>query len=156
MIRRPPRSTRKESSAASDVYKRQVYDGFLARMIQIPINDDLTLGRNAMEIGAAPPSAAEVLERPFRALLHAITVSPAPAAQVETDDVTHLARLALALRGRLPTSMPEVRAASRAATRHLACLVMQRSLHRPELSPAMVATSLGISCLLYTSPSPRD
>ena len=25
MIRRPPRSTRKESSAASDVYKRQVY-----------------------------------------------------------------------------------------------------------------------------------
>ena len=26
MIRRPPRSTRKESSAASDVYKRQVKD----------------------------------------------------------------------------------------------------------------------------------
>ena len=25
MIRRPPRSTRKESSAASDVYKRQEY-----------------------------------------------------------------------------------------------------------------------------------
>ena len=25
MIRRPPRSTRKESSAASDVYKRQAY-----------------------------------------------------------------------------------------------------------------------------------
>eukprot|EP00826_Nyctotherus_ovalis_P007819 TRINITY_DN119_c0_g1_i4.p1 TRINITY_DN119_c0_g1~~TRINITY_DN119_c0_g1_i4.p1 ORF type:complete len:130 (-),score=23.06 TRINITY_DN119_c0_g1_i4:130-498(-) len=25
MIRRPPRSTRKESSAASDVYKRQIY-----------------------------------------------------------------------------------------------------------------------------------
>ena len=27
MIRRPPRSTRKESSAASDVYKRQALDG---------------------------------------------------------------------------------------------------------------------------------
>ena len=27
MIRRPPRSTRKESSAASDVYKRQVQQG---------------------------------------------------------------------------------------------------------------------------------
>ena len=27
MIRRPPRSTRKESSAASDVYKRQADDG---------------------------------------------------------------------------------------------------------------------------------
>ncbi|WP_460366177.1 hypothetical protein, partial [Staphylococcus aureus] len=29
MIRRPPRSTRKESSAASDVYKRQVVAGSL-------------------------------------------------------------------------------------------------------------------------------
>ena len=28
MIRRPPRSTRKESSAASDVYKRQVSEWF--------------------------------------------------------------------------------------------------------------------------------
>ena len=27
MIRRPPRSTRKESSAASDVYKRQIHEG---------------------------------------------------------------------------------------------------------------------------------
>lgn len=122
-----------------------VYDGFLARMIQIPINDDLTLGRNAMEIVAAPPSAAEALERPFRALLHAITASPAVPSQLETDDVTHLARLALALRGRLPTGMPEVRAASRSATRHLACYFMQRSLQRPELSPATVASSLGIS-----------
>ena len=31
MIRRPPRSTRKESSAASDVYKRQKGYGFIER-----------------------------------------------------------------------------------------------------------------------------
>ena len=35
MIRRPPRSTRKESSAASDVYKRQTIDGGKAK-IKIP------------------------------------------------------------------------------------------------------------------------
>ena len=31
MIRRPPRSTRKESSAASDVYKRQTYNSVISR-----------------------------------------------------------------------------------------------------------------------------
>src|SRR5665811_964743 len=38
MRRRPPRSTRVRSSAASDVYKRQVYIGFSAfRMLQAPL-----------------------------------------------------------------------------------------------------------------------
>ena len=37
MIRRPPRSTRKESSAASDVYKRQIYGGFLQAGVGIVI-----------------------------------------------------------------------------------------------------------------------
>ena len=35
MIRRPPRSTRKESSAASDVYKRQAEFGVLEGAINI-------------------------------------------------------------------------------------------------------------------------
>ena len=34
MIRRPPRSTRKESSAASDVYKRQ-HPGFIERIASL-------------------------------------------------------------------------------------------------------------------------
>ncbi|WP_460365995.1 hypothetical protein [Staphylococcus aureus] len=33
MIRRPPRSTRKESSAASDVYKRQIIIGWIITAI---------------------------------------------------------------------------------------------------------------------------
>ena len=33
MIRRPPRSTRKESSAASDVYKRQIFTCAIGRYI---------------------------------------------------------------------------------------------------------------------------
>ena len=37
MIRRPPRSTRKESSAASDVYKRQIYDGQLSVLKNTPV-----------------------------------------------------------------------------------------------------------------------
>ena len=42
MIRRPPRSTRKESSAASDVYKRQELDGDeMTRIIWSFIKDKL-------------------------------------------------------------------------------------------------------------------
>eukprot|EP00826_Nyctotherus_ovalis_P044514 TRINITY_DN4808_c0_g1_i14.p1 TRINITY_DN4808_c0_g1~~TRINITY_DN4808_c0_g1_i14.p1 ORF type:complete len:271 (+),score=33.87 TRINITY_DN4808_c0_g1_i14:25-813(+) len=45
MIRRPPRSTRKESSAASDVYKRQVHGRYMLAAFygcaeQLPIDDD--------------------------------------------------------------------------------------------------------------------
>ena len=35
MIRRPPRSTRKESSAASDVYKRQDYDNESSKLAKL-------------------------------------------------------------------------------------------------------------------------
>lgn len=122
-----------------------VYDAFLAQAIKIPLDEEMTLGRNALDIVAAPPSAAAALERPFRALFHALIVAPAVPGPRETEDVLHLTRLALALRGRLPTGMPEVRAASRSATRHLASFLMRRSLHRPDLSPAMVASALGIS-----------
>ena len=42
MIRRPPRSTRKESSAASDVYKRQIKDGVATVIndtIKVPVSE---------------------------------------------------------------------------------------------------------------------
>ena len=40
MIRRPPRSTRKESSAASDVYKRQPLSGYLVLAQELFLNGD--------------------------------------------------------------------------------------------------------------------
>ena len=46
MIRRPPRSTRKESSAASDVYKRQVKNNGFTLIFQVksmPMQQMLTL-----------------------------------------------------------------------------------------------------------------
>eukprot|EP00826_Nyctotherus_ovalis_P015778 TRINITY_DN1450_c0_g3_i2.p1 TRINITY_DN1450_c0_g3~~TRINITY_DN1450_c0_g3_i2.p1 ORF type:complete len:126 (+),score=45.04 TRINITY_DN1450_c0_g3_i2:22-378(+) len=41
MIRRPPRSTHCISSAASDVYKRQVHGVITATVLAIKYNDDL-------------------------------------------------------------------------------------------------------------------
>ena len=55
MIRRPPRSTRKESSAASDVYKRQDTDS-----AQIEAVDELL--QTAMERDKMAILAASILE----------------------------------------------------------------------------------------------
>ena len=41
MIRRPPRSTRKESSAASDVYKRQVLDETFFKLRNLTFTYDI-------------------------------------------------------------------------------------------------------------------
>ena len=53
MIRRPPRSTQGRSSAASDVYKRQVRPG--GQVIAADIQDEMLsiLTRKAMEEGVA-------------------------------------------------------------------------------------------------------
>ncbi|HWV20562.1 MAG TPA: helix-turn-helix transcriptional regulator, partial [Devosia sp.] len=60
-------------------------------------------------------------------------------------DVAHLARLGLAARGRLAESLPEVRNAIRAGLRYLALDVMAAQLHQIDLTPALVARSLGLS-----------
>ena len=49
MIRRPPRSTRKESSAASDVYKRQVELGPITGMAEA-IVDLVATGKTLKEL----------------------------------------------------------------------------------------------------------
>ena len=50
MIRRPPRSTLSSSSAASDVYKRQVLTSTIARGVSVGDDleyaDEITLGRS--------------------------------------------------------------------------------------------------------------
>src|SRR5678815_5813855 len=53
MIRRPPRSTLDRSSAASDVYKRQILRGVANRAV----------GRNAALRASAPPQVVEMCDR---------------------------------------------------------------------------------------------
>lgn len=118
--------------------------GFHYRMLKIPVDDVLLLGRTVEDLHADKPEASAKAFRPFRALFQALTNDSHTFADPESD-VAHVARLALAMRGRLPLNMPEVRHAMRAGLRQAAIGSMNEQMHQPNLSPASIAGQLGIS-----------
>lgn len=118
--------------------------GFLYRMLKIPIEGEILLGRRADDLFAAKPIVGTWFLRPFRALFDAL-MAPERTGSDPSRDVASVARLALAARGRLPLGMPEVRAALRTGVRHAALEIMERDKRLPGLNPARVAMELGIS-----------
>jgi len=117
---------------------------FHFRLLRIPIDDALTLGRPVDDLPSAKPIQDKAIMRPFRALFDALTVGRPDAADPGAD-ILHVARLGLALRHRLPSRAPEVRAAVRAGLRHAALDILDRHSRRPDLTPALVGHMLGIS-----------
>lgn len=113
-------------------------------MLKIPLTDEITLGHRADDLFAAKPMESMRFMRPFRALFDAL-LAPGIRLVDPAADVTHAARLALAARGRLRLSQPEVRAAVRAGLYYGALAIMARDKLQPELAPAAVAAELGIS-----------
>ncbi len=119
-------------------------DGFDYRTIKIPLGGDVLLGAVADDLSGAPVVAGTPHARALAAMLNALASRPhAPAGA--SIDVTHLARLALVTRDRLKAGMPEIRAALRAGLLYQAMEMLRLNLHRPDLSPAWFARSLGIS-----------
>ncbi|MDP9588548.1 UNVERIFIED_ORG: AraC-like DNA-binding protein [Shinella zoogloeoides] len=118
--------------------------GFHYRLLKIPLDDELTLGRSAHDLHATKPVGDIKVSSAFRALFQGLTCGRYPLSDPQSD-IAHVTRLALAARGRLSGAMPEVRGAIRAGLRHAALAQMDQRLHRPDLSPATVAGSLGIS-----------
>lgn len=118
--------------------------GFQFRMLKIPVTDELTLGRPVTDLVAARPMEGSRTLRPLRALLDVLTSSKRASADPERD-IAHIALLGLAARGRLPESLPEVRGAIRAGLRYLALDIMAAQYHQIDLTPALVARSLGLS-----------
>lgn len=117
---------------------------FHFRMVKIPVSDELTLGRSVFDLTAAKPTEGGRALRPLRALLDALTSER----RFSTDpqrDIVHIARLGLAARGRLAENLPEVRSAIRAGLRYLALDIMAAQSHQIDLTPALVARSLGLS-----------
>ncbi|MET0437382.1 MAG: helix-turn-helix transcriptional regulator [Devosia sp.] len=117
--------------------------GFHFRMLKIPVSDELTLGRSISDLSAARPMEGSKVLRPLRALLDALTSDKR--ATTDPRDIVHIARLGLAARGRLAESLPEVRSAIRAGLRYLALDIMADQYHQIDLTPALVARSLGLS-----------
>lgn len=119
-------------------------DGFHYRMLKIPLAGDILLGAPAHDLFAAISAPQSAFARPlsalFNAIIHGWRDLPDPSAAV-----THVARLAMLERSRLPPGMPESRAALRAGFFNAAHEILQRDHHLPNLSPGAVARELGIS-----------
>eukprot|EP00657_Telonema_sp_P-1_P001875 TRINITY_DN14625_c0_g1_i1.p1 TRINITY_DN14625_c0_g1~~TRINITY_DN14625_c0_g1_i1.p1 ORF type:complete len:111 (+),score=43.85 TRINITY_DN14625_c0_g1_i1:80-412(+) len=73
MIRRPPRSTQSRSSAASDVYKRQSEDPYIAAMSLTDDTGDFGSSSNQeLVVGLALLGAAAVLAIPLLAHVYGV------------------------------------------------------------------------------------
>lgn len=117
---------------------------FHCRVLRIPLSADLTLGQSAQDLFSAKlPDGSRFLP-PLRALFDALTAGGARSAD-PARDVVHIARLALAARGRLAPGMPEVRDAIRSGLLRAALQIMEREKNQPNLTPTLVAAALGVS-----------
>jgi AraC-like DNA-binding protein len=117
---------------------------FQYRMIKVPFEDELMLGKSIEDLFAATFKADNEIARPFRALFNAVTGNRN--ALVRPDQaITSITRLAMLARGKLAPGLPEVRAAMRTGLLHTAFEIMARDKHNGRLTPALVARELGIS-----------
>ncbi len=119
-------------------------DGFHFRTLKIPLTNDLALGARTGDLTPEPLRQGERLTRLISTMLGALERHSPQSSEIASG-VESIARLALIARGRLPQGLPESRAALRAGFLHSARDIMARDLHRPDLTPAMIATELAIS-----------
>ena len=86
MIRRPPRSTLDRSSAASDVYKRQLI--YLAAVDGIKFEEaEVALAKRVADV---KQRADAVRERSMQATARSVTSSPNPQFAAERDGATSI------------------------------------------------------------------
>ena len=119
-------------------------DGFHFYSLKIPVTTDLVLGTRIEDVPPVTLARDAGLTRLIGAMLRAMTREPGQAGRF-AGNVPHMVRLALLARGRLRPRQDEVRATLHAGYLHAAREILLRDLHRPTLSPAAVATELGIS-----------
>ena len=180
MIRRPPRSTRKESSAASDVYKRQVYEFLFPMVGEVGRSGEFTQADVSIQVGAffnredpVPLGRAEFKAKPPPPVMPArkdagemITIDDDEALPAPPKAPPPKAMPAPGSRdeGKRPRIQP--------ATKHGALPVAPRIQNTKEKPPKppddqtakpaeksivrKMQCGRQCICLLYTSPSPRD
>ncbi|MCC8962686.1 helix-turn-helix transcriptional regulator [Bradyrhizobium sp. Pear76] len=119
-------------------------DGFHFFSLKIPVTSDFVLGARIEDVPPVMLARDAGLTRLVGAMFRSMTRDPAQAGQF-AGEVTHMVRLALLARGRLRPRQDEIRAALHAGYLHAAHEILLRDLHRAALTPAAVATELGIS-----------
>ncbi|VIO67370.1 AraC family transcriptional regulator [Bradyrhizobium ivorense] len=119
-------------------------DGFHFYSLKIPVSSELVLRAPIEDVPPVALPRDASLTRLVGAMFRSMTRDPANAGQF-AGDVAHMVRLALLSRGRARPRQDEIRAALHAGYLHAAREIMLRDLHRPALTPAVVASELGIS-----------
>ena len=121
--------------------------GFDLRVLKIPLTGRETqVGNGALHLAPSPlhhdPRLSMVISASFAALAAEAAKNPDANCDIA---VNHLAQLALMARGNVPAGSSGSRAALRFGFLQAARDILARDLHRPALSPASGAASLGIS-----------
>lgn len=120
--------------------------GFDLRVLKIPLAGRDIPTRGGLHLAPSPlhndPRLSMVISASFTAL--AAEAAKNPEADFDAA-IHHLAQLALLARGSVPASSTSIRAALRFGFLQTARDILARDLHKPGLSPASVAASLGIS-----------
>jgi AraC-like DNA-binding protein len=116
-------------------------DGFHYRTVRIPLADREAMSASSQQLSSQPFLKSSHLTRLIRASFAALFDDT-----LTTDtDIQHLAQLALLARDRVMPGAPETRAALRDGYFKAANYAIRRALHRPDLSAALIAGTLGIS-----------
>ena len=164
MIRRPPRSTRVRSSAASDVYKRQIQDHEQARVVVI-VGTKMQLNLHAITymrdarcvrfsshirtFGAYPALVQHVSLAIAGARGDSISVAHAA-------EINGLAAVCDAVAPRTARAVPSTHTACICHISSAAALARGDARAAADLFVGVCVSERDKSCLLYTSPSPRD
>ena len=119
-------------------------DGFHFRSLRLPLAAFPDLVKPARQLAAAPAAGSPQLESLFSAAFEALAAEGKdwPDAQ---SALRHIAQLALLLRGSVEAGTGRSRAALRFGQFHAARRLIAANLHRPDLSPEMIADALAIS-----------
>jgi AraC-like DNA-binding protein len=119
-------------------------DGFHFRSLRVPLSAFPDLAKPAQRLFSEPAAGSPQLENLFSASFKALGSEGEnwPDAQ---DSVRHVAQLALLLRAAVPAGTGRSRAALRFGLLHAARRLIAANLHRPDLSPQMIADALAIS-----------
>ena len=158
MIRRPPRSTQSRSSAASDVYKRQV----LVRCFENPVLGPNLISQHFSDVLAAlvqtcyaPRGSSQSTRRRGDSTEHARTKQQCSPGDIKVKDSEAEPSLE---RETVFISLSErewcTDALRKLLNKTYQPLVVRELLILQKMASAGHPTARG--CLLYTSPSPRD
>ena len=117
--------------------------GFDLRVLKIPLAGRDIPARSAVHLAPSPlhsdPRLSMVISASFAGLVTEAAKNP----DADYDlAIGHLAQLALLVRGSIPASSPDSRAALRFGFLQAARNILARDLHRPGLSPASVAAAI--------------